>query len=619
MLESVRRKSSLLKSALRRSTTLGSPASSSLAKSFPPEAAELISEYLLPEDLAPCLSVSRHWRDMFLPLCFRNVVYRYSHYEQPEWRQTLRRYSHHIQFLDIVYSEFSDPVDFGSGCRHLKGIRARAIAVGGWAPHLMALVDENPNLCTLHLTVDNLDYLISDQKILRRLPALKSLGVSNGVITKPSTLDEILACGPRLEWLEYAASDLCSPTGDQEPRTPWNLSTLLLWAGRPFGEELLRHCPHLTQFSGNDQGFNARYVQQLVNHIRPSQPSRLQSLAISGWDEYMPYSTLEYLLKAGTAFSGLRSIKLRLIRISDGIIRGLMAIPEQPLKVSIRACQWSLYAAGVHQLLSQCVGLRHLEVGDHPVYMEDLVQQPWVCKNLEVLMLHIIRKQERGGGNIPPAGTTQPNSFSSMVPHSAFTPPPLPQTSGVPAPQYLSSFSPPPPAGTTQPYPLPSMAPHATFTPSWAGMDMGGDYIPPLPQTSGVPAPQYLPSSRPLPPSSHSFGSDETSVSEAATSDRILETDSNIAGLERRMWNQIGEMTNLRKLHVRNKPQSGFYHVNADNNTIALTIQNGGLEALCRLSRLNEVKLGVHHGAVGRSKAMSLRLRRPFLSVEEFN
>ncbi|KAK3822945.1 MAG: hypothetical protein J3Q66DRAFT_437381 [Benniella sp.] len=605
MLKSALRKSSLFRSALRRSTT-----GSSLVRGFPPEVAELISEYLLPEDLVPCLSVSRDWRDMFLPLYFRRVVYRYSHYERPEWRRTLRQYGHHMQFLDIVYSEFSDPVDFGSGCCHLKEIRARAIAVGGWAPHLMALVDKNPNLCTLHLTVENLDYLISDQKILRRLPALKDLGLSNGMIGKPTTLDEILACGPRLERLEYAALDRCSPTGDQEPRTPWNLSTLLLWEGRPFGEELLRHCPHLTQFSGNNQSYNARYVQQLVNHIRPGQPSRLQRLAISGWNEYMPYSTLENLLKAGTSFSGLRSIKLRLIMITDGIIQGLTAIPEQPLKVSIRACQWMLFAADVHQLLSRCVGLRHLEVEDHPVYMEDLVQQPWVCKNLEVLMLHITGKQERGGGDIPPTGTTQPYSFPSMTPHATFTP----SWAGMaPAPQYL----PPPPAGTTQPYPLSSMAPHATFTPSWAGMDMGGDYIPPLPQTSGVPAPQYLPSSRPLPPSSYSFEGDEPSVPEATMSDKTLRTDSDIAGLERRLWNQIGEMTNLRKLHVRNKPHSGSYHVNVDSNTIALTMRNGGLEALRRLSRLNEVKLGVYRGAVGGLKAMSLRRERPYLSVKE--
>jgi hypothetical protein len=98
-------------------------------------------------------------------------------------------------------------------------------------------------------------------------------------------------------------------------------------------------------------------------------------------------------------------------------------------------------------------------------------------------------------------------------------------------------------------------------------------------------------------------------------SDRILRADSDIAGLERRLWNQIGEMTNLRKLHVQKKSHS--YHVNVDSNTIALTMRNGGLEALCRLTRLNEVRLGAYRGAEGGLEARSLRQKRPRLRVEE--
>jgi hypothetical protein len=110
----------------------------------------------------------------------------------------------------VTHSEFPNSKHFGPGCRLLTEIHVTGEdgSLGNeWVQRLMALVDNNPGLNTLQLTTDHYDFLISDLKLLRRLPGLKDLGLKYSKIEWTTTLEELLACGPKLERLEYSVTD----------------------------------------------------------------------------------------------------------------------------------------------------------------------------------------------------------------------------------------------------------------------------------------------------------------------------------------------------------------------------------------------------------------------------
>ncbi|KAK3822944.1 MAG: hypothetical protein J3Q66DRAFT_330477 [Benniella sp.] len=380
---------------------------------FIPEIASLVIDHLRPHDLQSCVRVCKSWRDMFLPLLYWRIIYQSSENGEqqgnPRSCQVFQQFGHHIRALEVKHSPFPDPAQFGPGCRLLNELRvggSDSILGNGWTQHMMALIDNNPHIHTLWLSTHHLDFLISDQKILRRLPELKDLGLALGKVRKTTTLDEILACGPRLERLQFAVASDCvykvaTVDSNQEQPALWKLSSLTLWNDQPrFSQELMRHCPNLRQFIGfarrlaKHGGDTLQSVQQMVSHLHSGHPFRLQRLELMGWDHFTRFLALEELLTADVRSSGLSTVKLRSIRITDNIIRGLTTAHAQALvEVSLRDCHWDLDDYGVHDLLSECPGLRCLEVEGKAVYMEDLVRSPWVCKDLEVLSLNIRRRR----------------------------------------------------------------------------------------------------------------------------------------------------------------------------------------------------------------------------------
>lgn len=393
-----------------------------------PEIALLISDHLRQRDLACCVRVCKTWCALFLPLLFRRIVFtparpyallhRLNQYADPTQCSTFNKYGHLVRVLESRGIEIPDP-------RYLKP-SLQVIRVGGceklipgrldcgyskvFQPasmgRLMVLVENNPLIHTFRISsfydTDALNQLISDRKILRHLPALKCLELRKGVVKRKSTLDEIVECASRLQQLhinfqeqvfEEDAEDIVEI--DAQDRTMYELGTLLATCTGTLMNRMVERCPNLKRFAaiGPRPDNNMKAIQQLIQHHYSGYPSRLQHLTLSlrGEDSHeITVSPLAEFLEVCGHSSGLKSIELDSVPITKGIIHGLTTFHAKTLvEVRLKNCASDFSSHGVQELLGKCPNLRHLELEDVVLYMEDIVQSPWVCKGLQVLQLNI--------------------------------------------------------------------------------------------------------------------------------------------------------------------------------------------------------------------------------------
>ncbi|KAF9366839.1 hypothetical protein BGX34_003939 [Mortierella sp. NVP85] len=539
-----------------------------------PEIIALISAELSTQDLNSCVQVSRSWHEAFIPYLYHQVSYSYKRYAKPVSRthsssqekqqqqqerlqpqhhgcsyEGFRKHGRHIRILHVTAIEFPELDVFGPDCQRLTALHLHPInqpkgePLPQWNLQLQALIARNPKIQTLELHSVHrkpCEGIFFDLNILRVLPELKRLTLMDSFAVNNDAFDEILACGPQLQELNYQISLLmprttvrdengtskkkekehgsvviANTTNDCSPMM-WTKLTSLTVSDQVASRatELIERCPNLKTLYmrlWNDDNTEA-ILRQLLWHRSMGYPSRLEHLRL--YRLLKNGSLLVDLLQVCNESSRLKTfwidscvashkVMTELLKFhAESLEKVVLMFPLHEGKKSGTGSGSKGRRSSVQDLLVLCPRLRHLEVGlSDKVYMEDLVQSPWVCRDIEHLELQIngrgmmADRQEEGEEDEEEALSSSSSSSSS-----------------------------------------------------------DGDL-----------------------PFGPCFGE------ESLTAQTAVDLDVNIE-LQRQLWQQIGALTLLRKLHIH-------ADMNVDKGTSTLSVTHGGLEALCKLHRLVELKV----------------------------
>lgn len=536
-----------------------------------PEIVALISTELNPQTLNSCVQVCRSWHEVFIPFLYRKVSYSYRQHTNPASRigssvqgqqdqqhhpgcsfQGFQRHGRHIRTLHVRAIEFPEPDVFGPDCQQLTALHLHPVNQPKGAPppqwnsRLQALVDRNPKIQTFELHPVHrrpCEGIFFDLNIVRRLPELKSLALTDSFAVAMNTFDEILACGPRLRELNYHISLLmpgsfdCGTSGsvstrgikakEKEQGTHGTKDYPAMWTrlisltvSDQVGSraiELIERCPYLRNLYlklWNDDNTEA-ILRQLLRHRSMGYPSRLEHLRL--YRLRKEGHLLADLLRVCNESSRLKSFWIDSCVASHEVMTELLRFHARSLEKVVlmfplhegRRSKGKKKTSSAQDLLASCPSLKHLEIGlSDKVYMEDLIQSPWVCQGLEHLELQIMgrgattdrcqeeqERQEAEGGEEEEEELSSPSSSSSSD---------------------ESSY----------------------------GRCYGIE-------SSPVPA--------------------------------VVDLDENIE-VQQQLWQQIGRLSQLRKLHIHADMSVG-------KRTSTLSVTHGGLEALCKLKRLVELKI----------------------------
>ncbi|KAF9939965.1 hypothetical protein BGZ65_008765 [Modicella reniformis] len=402
-----------------------------------PELVEFICKHLNRTAMARCTLVSKSWYTAFTPHLYRDVKMFYTHQNRIEKQKPildLKKYGIHARSLtfDTLWLPHPTPPEeelFGSTCNHLTtlylnlGILNMNNIGSLHCARLLDLIRHNPSIMTLHLHHGysaEMDQLITDSKILKRLPGLQNLVLMNSYISNDSSFDELLDCGPQLVKLDYdirwdrrkrtaatTATAIATTTtvvdsmNDHRPRPMWTKISSLTIKDYPGSRaiELVAQCPnlqHLTAILLNDEDRHS-VLNQMVQHRRllgGNHPTCLSSLDLFGVRGHDSMKALADLLRVCADSTRLRAFLLDCSGMSEEIMKELLTYHAESLeKVIISLCDYGPDSSQSSSFLSKCPRLRNLKIWSRSqrINLEDLVESPWVCHDLQFLDIRLSR------------------------------------------------------------------------------------------------------------------------------------------------------------------------------------------------------------------------------------
>ncbi|KAI8357745.1 hypothetical protein B0O80DRAFT_496491 [Mortierella sp. GBAus27b] len=275
-----------------------------------------------------------------------------------------------------------------------------------YSSRLVELIKRNSNIQTLQVCRAEsaiMDHLLSEAKILKYLPSLKNLILMNGYVCKSSSFKEIMDHGSQLRTLDYdmrwespGDAEMEDSKGGDCPMWTRLSSLSIKDSIGSRAVEVVRQCPNIQHFNVvllNDEDRHS-VLRQMVQHRLSGYPSRLESLDLFGVRGRESIAALVNLLQVCAESTRLKSFRLDCSDASPEVIEALLTSHAESLEeVTLSLCDHAPDSLQLNEFLTKCPKLRHLEVWSRSTRMklEDIVQSPWVCKDLQVLDARLSR------------------------------------------------------------------------------------------------------------------------------------------------------------------------------------------------------------------------------------
>ncbi|KAG0246724.1 hypothetical protein B0O80DRAFT_445759 [Mortierella sp. GBAus27b] len=350
-----------------------------------------------------------------------------------------RKHGRHIRILHITTIEFPELDVFGPDCQDLSALhlhpvsRPKGAPRPQWNSRLQALLSRNPKIQTLEVHPPHrrqCEGIFFDLSLIKGIPELKKLTLVDSTAVAAKEFDDILACGPQLRELNYQISLLglsgssssvecggrsaqrdaiVTKTNAKNGLNMWTRMESLTVSDQVGSRaiELIERCPNLRNLHvrfWNDDNVSP-ILGQLLEHRSKGYPSRLEHIRI--YRLLKDGSLLADVLRVCGESSRLKTFWLDSSVASHEVMTELVkhhapslqkVVLMFPLHEGKRKSEGQGYRtryrrriSSARDLLSNCPRLRHLEIGlSDKVFMEDLIQVPWVCQDLEHLELQIM-------------------------------------------------------------------------------------------------------------------------------------------------------------------------------------------------------------------------------------